>query len=376
MNIAWLDIRYHYIRFLFTTAGIGLLFSATIGMVGLYRGVVYEALMIINEIGADLWVVQGEREGPFAEDSELPTSLERRLEGVPGVAWARRFIQFNQQQEIGGRRMRIATTGIDFPADTGSWVPLIAGRHLYSGHYEAIVNQSLGFDVGARVRLGHDDYTIVGITRGQVDMAGDGIMFVTIPDAQTIKSESPSEAILLRRATGSSDARHSVAAIMVGLQFGADLEAVKDYITDWGDVSVFSRDEEQDILLNSRMWRLRIQILAFVVMTFLVMIIIVSLSIYTMTLEKLHQIALLKLLGARDRFIVGMILQQSLLLGATAFVTAVIWAHLIFPHFPRTVLILPSDLAVQGVIALVLCAAASWFAIRKALSVRAQDILS
>ena len=49
---------------------------------------------------------------------------------------------------------------------------------------------------------------------------------------------------------------------------------------------------------------------------------------------------------------------------------------MIFPHFPRTVLLLPSDLAVEGAMAIVLCAAASWFGIRKALSVRAQEVLS
>jgi putative ABC transport system permease protein len=39
------------------------------------------------------------------------------------------------------------------------------------------------------------------------------------------------------------------------------------------------------------------------------------LILYNMTVAKSYEIALLKLMGARTRVVVGMILQQSLLLG-------------------------------------------------------------
>jgi putative ABC transport system permease protein len=116
--------------------------------------------------------------------------------------------------------------------------------------------------------------------------------------------------------------------------------------------------------------------MAFVGMTLIVTTIVVGLSIYTMTLEKTHQIALLKLIGARDRVIVAMIVEQALLIGIVAFLSALVQSHYLFPHFPRTVLILPLDVIEQAVLALVMCAAASWFGIRKALGVRALEILS
>jgi putative ABC transport system permease protein len=381
VNLAWADIRHHLLRFFLTTIGVGALFTATIGMIGLYRGVVYETLLIINDVGADIWVAQGHRAGPFAELSEVAGTLDRRLEGVPGVSQVRRFIQFNQQYEINGRRLRMAVTGLDFPKDKGNWIPLIAGRHFYAGHYEAIADQSLGFTVGDQIRLGHDDYTIIGVAAGQVDMAGDGILYVTIPDAQTLNTFAPSEAILLNRLNKTAPARSGysggrVGAVMVALRPGADQEQVRNYIRNWGDVEVLTRDDQEDIMLNGRLWRLRIQILAFVGMTLIVTTVVVSLSIYTMTVEKTHQIALLKLLGARDSIIVAMVLQQALLIGVKSFASALLQSYVIFPHFPRTVLLLPSDLAVEGAMAIALCAAASWFGIRKALSVRAQEVLS
>ncbi|PWT82698.1 MAG: multidrug ABC transporter substrate-binding protein [Acidobacteria bacterium] len=381
MSLAWADIRHHLVRFFITTAGISLLFTAMIGMIGLYRGVVYETMLIINDVGADIWLAQGHRVGPFAELSQIPGSLDRRLEGVPGVIQARRFIQFNQQYELDGRRLRIAVTGLDFPKDTGSWVPLAAGRHLYAGHYEAIADRSLGFVLGEQVRLGRDDYTIVGIATGQVDMAGDSILYVTIADAQSLDTFAPSEAVLLRRAKKGDSAptgyaKGRIAAVMAALRPGADLAQVKSYIRNWGDVSFLTRDDQEDIMLNGRLWRLRLQIMAFVIMTLIVTTIVVGLSIYTMTLEKTHQIALLKLIGARDRVIVAMILEQALLIGIVAFIVAVVHAHYLFPHFPRTVLIVPIDALMEGGMALAICAAASWFGIRKAMSVRAVELLS
>ena len=47
-------------------------------------------------------------------------------------------MKFNQRFIVDGRRLQIAVTGLDYPKDSGSWILLTAGRHLHSGHYEAI----------------------------------------------------------------------------------------------------------------------------------------------------------------------------------------------------------------------------------------------
>jgi putative ABC transport system permease protein len=381
VNLARADIRHHSVRFLILILAVSSILTALIGQIGLYRGIIFEALLMINGTGTDLWVTQADRVGPFAEIAEIPDNLDRRLEGIPNVKKVRRFLQFNQQFEINGRRLLISVTGLDFPKDTGSWIPLITGRHLFASHYEAIADQSLGFVVGDQLRLGRDDYTIVGVATGQVDINGDGLLFVTIPDAQTVHASAPSEAILLGRAAKTKfgpprSARKSVTAVMLELQSGADPERVRSDIRNWGDVAVLTRDEQVDIMLNGKLWRLRGQLLAFVLLTLIVTTIVVGLSIYTMTIEKTHQIALLKLIGAGDRVIVSMILEQALLIGGCSFVWSILYARLLFPHFPRTVLIEGSDVVLEGILTMILCAAASWFGIRKALEVRAQDVLS
>ena len=138
-------------------------------------------------------MTQAGRAGPFAEDTSVPATLERRLEGVPGVIWARKFIHFNEQFEIGERRLRMCIVGLDYPADTGSWVPLVAGRGLYSGHYEAIADRSLGFPLRSQLRIARDVYTVVGITSGQVDMNGDGLLFVSISTRKQYATTLPAK---------------------------------------------------------------------------------------------------------------------------------------------------------------------------------------
>jgi putative ABC transport system permease protein len=103
MNLAVRDIRHNAGRFVFTTVGIGLLLMIVMGMGGIYRGLIHEATLLVNCVGADLWIVQGDTRGPFAEVSRIPASLEDRVRAVPGVAGARRFVSHTIQREHAGR---------------------------------------------------------------------------------------------------------------------------------------------------------------------------------------------------------------------------------------------------------------------------------
>lgn len=104
MNLAVRDIRHNAGRFVFTTVGIGLLLMIVMGMGGIYRGLIHEATLLVDRVGADLWVVQGSTRGPFAEISRISASLEDRVRAVPGVASARRFVSHTIQRVHRGWR--------------------------------------------------------------------------------------------------------------------------------------------------------------------------------------------------------------------------------------------------------------------------------
>jgi putative ABC transport system permease protein len=403
MNLAIRDIRHNAGRFAFTSVGIGLLLMIVMGMGGIYRGLIHEATLLVDRVGADLWIVQGSTRGPFAEISRIPANLEDRVRAVPDVAQARRFVSHTIQREHDGRPLRMVVQGLSWPEDRGDWVPLVAGRPLRQAHYEMIADQSLGLPLGSRTRLGKDFYQVVGLTRGMVGTGGDGLTFFTVSDAMAIQFDQPGEAsrldraarrarveavdlgrlqpLLLDRAAGLAKgipalAPPQVSAVLVTLRPGADVATVRRTLATWPDITVYSTGEMKDLLLAGMVDKAKRQLGLFRVLLIIISTIIIALIIYTLTLDKIRDIALLKLIGARNGVIGGLILQQALLMGAFGFGLAWWIGQYAFPKFPRLVLIVPADLISLAVIVVVISTVASLLGIWKAMNVEPNTVLS
>jgi putative ABC transport system permease protein len=95
-----------------------------------------------------------------------------------------------------------------------------------------------------------------------------------------------------------------------------------------------------------------------------------------MTLDKLRVIALLKLIGAPNRTIVGLILQQSMALGLIGYAIAVALGELTFDRWPRLVLVETSDRLLLLAVVVVVCVLASALGVRRALRVEAGAALT
>jgi putative ABC transport system permease protein len=403
MNLAIRDIRHHFGRFALTTVGIGLLLMIVMGMGGIYRGLIHEATLLVDQVGADLWIVQGSTRGPFAEVSRIPANLEDRVRAVPGVAQAHRFVSHTIQREHRGRPLRMVVQGLSWPEDKGEWLPLVVGRALRHAHYEAITDVSLGLPLGTKLRLGKDLYTVVGLTRGMTGTAGDGLAFFTVSDALAIQFDVPGEAtrleraarlarlesqdvgrvtpLLAERATGPAHALPALAppqvsAILVKLQPGANPDAVSAAIRTWSDVTVYSTDDQRNLLLSGMVDRSRRQLGLFRALLIVISTIIMALILYTLTLDKIHDIAMLKLIGARNQVIVGLILQQALLMGALGYALASWLGQYAFPRFPRLVRIETPDLLMLAGIVLAISVLASLLGIWKAMRVEPNKVLA
>jgi putative ABC transport system permease protein len=96
---------------------------------------------------------------------------------------------------------------------------------------------------------------------------------------------------------------------------------------------------------------------------------IVAFIIYTLTMDKIREIAVLKLIGTRNRTIASMILQQAVVLGLIGFVVGKITATFAAPLFPKFVLLLSIDTMIGLIAVIAICALASVVAIRMALKV-------
>ena len=403
MNLAVRDIRHNASRFALTTIGIGLLLMLVMGMGGIYRGLIHEATLLVGKIGADMWVVQGGTRGPFAELSRIPATIEDRVRAVPGVAMARRFVSHTIQREHQGRLLRMVVQGLSWPDDKGDWVPLIAGRPLRQAHYEMIADLSLGLPLGEKVKLGKDMYEVVGLTRGMVGTGGDGLAFFTVHDAMAIQFDVPGEATRLERAARRARleqqdigrvtpllseraagpvsglpalAPPQISAVLVSLREGADAARVTATLATWPDVTVYSTQQQKDLLLAGMVDKARRQLGLFRVLLIIVSTIIMALILYTLTLDKIHDIAVLKLIGARNSAIAGLILQQALVMGALGYGVAWWLGQYAFPRFPRLVVIAGPDLVMLACVVLGISVLASLLGIWKAMSVEPNKVLS
>lgn len=403
MNLALKDIRHNLGRFTLTTVGVGLLLMIVMGMGGIYRGVIEDATLLIDRVGADLWIVQRSTRGPFAEISRVPPSLVHRVQAVPGVHTAREFVYHTVQRERAGKPLRIAVMGLSWPTDKGDWLPLTAGRHLGQNHFEMIADETLHLPVGSQITLGKETYHVVGTTKNFISSNGDGIAFVTVQDAQSIQFDSPGEGIRLERAareargesfeaaikqpalldnavrpTGElpAIARPQLSAVMVTVYPGTDIDDVAAIISGWSDVSVFTRDGQRELLLKGSVEKIKAQIGLFRVLLTIIAAIIMALILYTLTLDKIHSIALLKLIGAPNSVILGLIMQQALLLGGMGFGIAYLLGQRVFPLFPRRVIITEGDVSQLGLIVLLISVASSVLGIWKAMKVSPNEALS
>jgi putative ABC transport system permease protein len=135
----------------------------------------------------------------------------------------------------------------------------------------------------------------------------------------------------------------------------------------WKRLTVYTRAEMEGILIGKLIATSAKQIGMFLVILAAVSAAIVAFIIYTLTMDKIREIAVLKLIGTRNRTIASMIMQQALALGLIGFAVGKITATFAAPLFPKYVLLMPQDSMAGFFAVLVICALASVVAIRMAL---------
>jgi putative ABC transport system permease protein len=151
---------------------------------------------------------------------------------------------------------------------------------------------------------------------------------------------------------------------------------VADIISGWGDVSVYTQQGQREFLLKGSVEKIRRQIGLFRILLTVIAAIIMALILYTLTLDKIHSIALLKLIGAPNTVILGLIMQQALVLGVLGYGIAYLLGQKVFPMFPRRVILTEDDLVQLAVIVLVISVASSLLGIWKAMRVSPNEALS
>ena len=391
ISLAGRDIQHTWGKFVFTGIGLGLLIGVTLSMAGIYRGMVEDAKVLLDNSGADLWVVQQDTLGPYAESSSVYDDVYRGILSMEGIARAANVTYLTMQVRRGDTDVRAMVVGVvpGGPGEPGQPGYLIAGRPITRSHYEAVADLATGFAIGDRVQIRRNRYTVVGLTRRMVSSSGDPMVFIPLKDAQEAQFLKDNDAIVAQRRRTAADPAFNrpavpalleaviaaqttnafVNAVLVQLEPHRDPQAVAETIARWKRLQVYTRPQMEEILVGKLIATSARQIAMFLVILAIVSAAIIAFIIYTLTMGKIREIAVLKLIGTRNRTIAAMIVQQAVGLGVIGFVVGKIVATFWAPIFPKYVLLMPGD-AVRGFAAvLVICVLASVVAIRVALKV-------
>lgn len=363
MDLAVKDVRRHLGKFIATIVGVGLLLTVVLTMNGIYRGNVADGVWLIENIDADLWIVERGRGGPFNEPSRIPEDTWRSVFAVPGVERAGPFITYTVERSLTGRSQQFTIIGYDVGAGLGGPGGIVRGRTIRAPHYEMVVDSKLGLALGSRVPLGNETFTVVGITKGAVDAGGSPLVYLSLSDAQAVLYQQDNEAYRAQRAASRrafeqqkfspeqaeklagmvARNTHSISTVLVKLQTGANIEAVSKHIESWLYMNAFTRAEERQLMTRGRLKKMSAILGLFRVLLIIVSIVIIALIVYVLTMEKVKVIATLKLIGAPNFLIVRMILEQSLLLTTVGFAFGFTVISLGKGFFPRTLVLLPAD---------------------------------
>lgn len=368
INLAQRDIAHSLGKFVTTALGVGMLIGVVLIMIGVYRGMTHDAMIVPNDLGAQLWVVQKDTLGPFAENSRLHEDLKYSLKGFMGVKDV--YPITFQSLQIPQDKKPIRVFALGYEALSG-YQPftLAQGKAIQIPQKEIIVDGKTKFKLGDKIPLGRETYTVVGLTHKAVSSGGDPMIYIDLHEAQELQFLFSNEQIRNDRTRGGAPSTSTVNTFVLMLQTDANASNVASEIERWKHQEVYTASEQEAILTKNLIERSAKQIGLFTVILLIVSSVIISLIIYTMTIGKMKEIAILKLIGAPNSEITKMIAQQSLLLGILAFIGGNIFAHASADIFPKTIILVPTDAVKLLFVVMLVSILASLSGIRTALRI-------
>lgn len=428
MHLALKDIRYHRVKFFTSVLGVGLLLMVVLTIGGIIRGVILDSATITTETGADLWVVEKDKLGPFVETSRIPEDYYHAVEVIPGVAQASPLVmawehvvrmprptplmQVLYMNTLLTTKTMVKPGWMDMPKDQqfvligykpgriGGPPVIVAGRGIEADNYEIVADERAGFQLGERVRLGYHDYTVVGLTKNMVSFTADPVLYTTLKEAQdvliqpdpdllrdrrrryeqqTLPEEKARVPILVeplaQRAASAAADTHVVNAVAVKLELGASAEEVAREIRRWKQLEVYTVPRQVNLQLMGSNRLILFQLSLFRALLVVIAGIVIGLVIYTFTLDKVREIAVLKLLGTQDWRVYAMIVQQALLMGVLGTIIGGALEQASEPYFPRRVETTYGDIGQMLVAMIVVAVLASVMALGRAMKVDARSVL-
>ena len=223
-----------------------------------------------------------------------------------------------------------------------------------------VVDRSAGLALGQEVPLGTHGhkFTVVGLMRNEVTSSGDPVGYITLLDAQALQFElaPPAERREVARG-GALQTNDQINAVIAKVSPYVPVKEVAAALARWKHLTTLTQDQQETLLSKVVIEKSRKQQLMIMVLLIIVSAVIIALIVYTLTMDKVRSIATLKFVGAPDRTIIGLIVQQALSMGIFGYFIGLASSLSSSPIFRGGWCSDPESVAVVFVITVVICLA-------------------
>jgi putative ABC transport system permease protein len=330
------------LRFALSAAGVGLALLLILALEAIYSGVLRQVTAYPDHAGAPVIASQRGVETMHMSSSALPLGLVQRLRRDPRVARAAPIlyspIVLNGREPVSSYLIGFRRAGGPWEMSSGRARPGRDGIVI-----DEITASRLGVGIGDRLRVAGGRLRIVGLTKGTFSIIS-SVSFIDYATFERLEGAAGSASYVLvwprRGLSPGALASHLDAAYPVTAQ------------TSHG----FSGHERQVVSdMSTELIR------GLVSIGFVVGVVVAGLSIYTATVARLREYAVLKAIGMRNRSLYGTILRQAMLtVGAGLLVALALLALLnavVGRVEPSISMFLTSDILGRAVLATMLIGA-------------------
>jgi putative ABC transport system permease protein len=305
--VGFRDLQWRRKRFFIAVLATALLFSVTLLLSGIAASFHNEIRRTLNELDVDAWVVPTGTVGPFTSSNLFPASEAARIAAIHGVARADPIALFHETVRT-PKPLDLNIIGYT-PGGVGQ--PRVTDGRLPRATHEIVVDASFGQGLGRTITLARQQFRVVGRLKGITYLGGTPVAFISITDAQRLVVNG---------------APLATAIVARGVPDGP---IPKGYI-------VLSNNAVRADLI--RPLQSAVQTISFInVLLWIIAAGVIAAILYMSALERVREFAVIKAMGAANRFVVVGLAAQAVVLSLAAALVAFALAGLLAPTFPLSV---------------------------------------
>ncbi|MDP2954261.1 MAG: ABC transporter permease, partial [Chloroflexota bacterium] len=293
-------------RFFVAVGGVAFAVFLIIVIQGVYMEARRSFTALIDDIPAELWVVQEGAFDLFHSRSTIPEDVEAPVSQVPGVRSVHKVLARQMSFETGSGEARSFFMAIH--PGQGAATDSLPGFDSLPGPGQMVLSDRIarekGVGVGDRLTIGGRDLLVVATSGEKMGIRGNSML--SYEDAQAIFGEGDRASYLIVSLDDPSQAEAMAQAIEARVP----------------GIEAFTREQFAASSLEE-MSSFEPIIAVIMVIGFVVGATVISLTIYTATVEKAREFGVMKALGASSLQLYRIVVSQSFVVGLLGFATGV-----------------------------------------------------